>query len=244
MDVPGAEAAVHAAVAGTEQAAGVLDAARPADRRVFVEIVARDHVRIAMRRVLRLDGAQRESSRDVPIGVVDEDRPDLAPALEDAHGLAHGLRIPVGDVEVVAPAVHGDDDGAGREVARHLHPADLVLLPGLAALAPVLVHERGIDARPICLDAGSDRRERAVLAVERGETRAAQEVGEPHEAGDRVSVRVDVARGSSADRAQRDRARGSRDVAVPVVGNDEDVRRAREPQLRELGADAPEQRVV
>jgi hypothetical protein len=214
------------------------------DRGVLVEVVAHDHVRIALCRVSRPDGGERQRSGKVAIAVVHEDRADLAPGLEDAHRLADGLRIAVGHVEVVAPAVHGDDDGPSGQIARHLHAADLVLLPGLSALAPVRVHQRRIDGSPVRLDAGSDRRVRAVLAVERGETGVLQEVREPHDSGDGVPVGVDVAGRAAADGPQRDHACGGGDVAMTVVGNDEDVRRAQKPQLRKSGADAPQERVI
>src|SRR5207302_5024859 len=109
VHVSRAEAPVHAAIARPEERAGILDSLRAADLAVLLVVVARDEVGIAASRVLRADRAERERSGDVAVTAVDEDGADLATTLEDGDGLAHRRGIPIGNVQVVAAAVHGDD---------------------------------------------------------------------------------------------------------------------------------------
>ncbi len=226
---------MHAAIRIVEQRSRVLGPLYAADDGGWIVIVADDDVRVAPGRILHADQVERQRAGNLAVAAVHENGADFAARLQELHGLAHGRGIAVGGVKVVAAAVDGDDESAGRQARRNLVGADVVFLAFLAAQLAVEIRLDRINRRAVRLDAERYRQIGASDPVEDREARAVHEIGEANEAGNRVAAGIDGSYCAVLDCAQRKQLARSGHVAVAMVRHHDDVGRGLLAELLQPG---------
>ena len=225
--------------------ARVADSRPPRHGDVLVEAEADDDIWAATARgTVRVDESHAQGTRNVPVLVTHEDGAELEATLEAEHGGLDGVHVTIGDEQVIAPRVRGDDDGAGGNGLGHHIPRRREHLR-FTAESPIRVVLGGMQVGTV------EQNPRAAIRLEnplpnivglqaiKGEQR-----GRPHEARDGVPiwiVRTDPAVGNAAEREMGDI---TRDGAVIVVLRDDDVRGLFPPELTNLVHDATQDLVV
>ena len=161
---------------------------------------------------------------DVPIPVAHKNRAELQAALQTDYSGLDGVRIAVGDEQIIAAGVRGHDNASrGKRLWNQVTRRGVRLR--FAANASIRVILAGVKVGPVGQDARQSRHVAAARAIVGFDPIPRKQLGCPHKARDRVPVwivRADIAFDNSSQRVVGQIAG---DRAVIVVLGDDDVGR-------------------